>query len=55
LLRETGRIKQNPTAVKCGEQIGAAVKRTTPKFAGKSLDRSGYGTDEIGRMVAGEL
>ncbi len=55
LLRETGRIKENPAAVKCGEQIGAAVKRVTPKFAGKSLDRSGYGTDEIGRMVAGEL
>ncbi|MCA9239586.1 MAG: 3-isopropylmalate dehydrogenase [Planctomycetales bacterium] len=55
LLRETGRIKQNAAAVKCGEQIGAAVKKVTPKFAGKSLDRSGYGTDEIGRMVADAL
>lgn len=55
LLRETGRIKQNAAAVKCGEQIGAAVKQVTPKFAGKSLDRSGYGTDEIGRMVADAL
>ncbi|TWT72683.1 3-isopropylmalate dehydrogenase [Posidoniimonas polymericola] len=55
LLRETGRIKQNAAAVKCGEQIGAAVKKVTPKFAGKNLDRSGYGTDEIGSMVADAL
>lgn len=55
LLRETGRIKCNAPAVKCGEQIGAAVKKVTPKFAGKSLDRSGYGTDEIGKMVADAL
>lgn len=55
LLRETGRIKSDSTAVKCGEQIGAAVKRVTPKFSGKNLDRSGYGTDEIGQMVIDEL
>ncbi len=51
LLRETGRIKSDEAAVKCGDQIGAAVKRVTPKFSGKNLDRSGYGTDEIGQMV----
>jgi 3-isopropylmalate dehydrogenase len=55
LLRETGRIKQNAAAVKAGERIGEAVRKVTPKFAGKNLDRSGYGTDEIGRMVIGEL
>lgn len=55
LLRETGRIKQNDAAIKAGEQIGAAVKKVTPKFAGKSLDRSGYGTDEIGKMVSEAL
>ena len=55
LLRETGRIKGDAAAVKCGEQIGAAVKAVTPKFAGKSLDRSGFGTDEIGKMVADAL
>ncbi|MEM9186057.1 MAG: 3-isopropylmalate dehydrogenase [Planctomycetota bacterium] len=55
LLRETGRIKASAAAVKCGEQIGAAVKRVTPRFAGKSLDRSGHGTKEIGRMVANAL
>jgi isocitrate/isopropylmalate dehydrogenase len=51
LLRETGRIKSDAAAIKAGERIGAAVRKVTPKFAGKNLDRSGYGTDEIGRMV----
>ncbi|QDU55636.1 3-isopropylmalate dehydrogenase [Aeoliella mucimassa] len=55
LLRETGRIKGDKAAIACGERIGAAVKAVTPKFAGKSLDRSGYGTDEIGKMVADAL
>lgn len=55
LLRETGRIKDDSAAIKCGEQIGAAVKAVTPKFAGKSLDRSGYGTDEISKMVIDSL
>lgn len=55
LLRETGRIKGNASAMKAGDQIGAAVKKVTPKFAGKSLDRSGHGTDEIGRMVSDAL
>lgn len=55
LLRETGRIKNNDAAITCGERIGAAVKAVTPKFAGKSLDRSGYGTKEIGQMVADAL
>jgi len=51
LLRETGRIKSDQAAIQCGEQISAAVRRVTLKFRGKSLDRSGYGTDEIGQMV----
>jgi len=51
LLRETGRIKNDAAAIKAGERIGDAVRKVTPKFAGKNLDRSGYGTDEIGRMV----
>ncbi|MGI9457421.1 MAG: 3-isopropylmalate dehydrogenase [Aeoliella sp.] len=55
LLRETGRIKDDKSAVKCGEQIGAAVKKVTPSFAGKSLDRSGFGTDAIAKMVIDEL
>ena len=32
-------------------KLAQAVKRVTPKFTGKNLDRSGYGTDEIGQMV----
>lgn len=55
LLRETGRIKSDAAAIKCGEEIGAAVKRVTPKFRGKSFDRSGYRTDEIGQMVIDEF
>lgn len=55
LLRETGRIKNNPAAIACGEQVGSAVKAVTPKFAGKSLDRSGFGTREIGQMVIDAL
>ena len=55
LLRETGRIKGDSSAVKCGENIGAAVKAVTPRFEGKTLDRSGYSTDEIGKMVIDAL
>ncbi len=55
LLRETGRIKGDAAAVKCGVQVGAAVKAVTPKFEGKSLDRSGYGTEQIGQMVIDAL
>ncbi|TWT41604.1 3-isopropylmalate dehydrogenase [Botrimarina hoheduenensis] len=55
LLRETGRIHANAAAVKAGERIGQAVRAATPRFAGKSLDRSGLGTDEIGQIVADAL
>ena len=55
LLRETGRIKSNQAAIDCGEKIGAAVKKVTPRFEGKRLDRSGLGTDEVGKMVAEAL
>ena len=55
LLKETGRIKSNTAAIAAGEQIGAAVKKVTPQFAGKTLDRSGYGTDEVSKMVIDAL
>ena len=55
MLRETGRIKQNDASVKAGERVGAAVRKVTPKFEGKRLDRSGYGTDEVAHMVAEAL
>jgi len=51
LLRETGRIKGDDAAVRCGQRIGGAVQRVTPRFAGKRLDRSGFSTQEVGRMV----
>jgi len=55
LLRETGRIKDEPAAVKAGDMVGAAVQRVTPNFAGKRLDRSGYKCDEVGQMVIDAL
>ena len=55
LLREVGRIKGHAAAVQAGQKIGAAVQAVTPKFAGKSLDRSGYSTTEIGKMVVDAL
>ena len=55
LLRETGRIKNDDAAVQAGERIGEAVQRVTPRFAGKSLDRSGYSCSEVGRMVIDAL
>ena len=44
LLRETGRIKNDADAIAAGDRVGAAVRAVTPNFAGKGLDRSGYGT-----------
>ncbi len=55
MLREVGRIKADPAAVNAGDAIGAAVQAVTPRFAGKRLDRSGYATDEVGRMVIDAL
>jgi 3-isopropylmalate dehydrogenase len=55
LLRETGRSHGVPAAVSCGERIASAVQRTTPQFAGKSLDRSGWSTDEVAKMVIDAL
>lgn len=55
LLREVGRIKGDDAAVKAGEMIGEAVQKVTPNFAGKSLDRSGYSTSEVGQMVISAL
>ena len=55
LLRETGRIKGDAEAVAAGERVGDAVRAVTPNFAGKGLDRSGYGTDEVTKMVVDAL
>ncbi len=55
LCREVGRIKGDAAAIKAGQAIGAAVQKTTPRFAGKRLDRSGYACDEVGRMVIDAL
>jgi 3-isopropylmalate dehydrogenase len=55
LLRETGRIKNNAPAIACGQRVADAVKRVTPRFTGKQLDRSGWSTSEIARMVIDSL
>jgi len=55
LLRETGRVTQRPAIVEAGGAVAKAVQDVTPKFTGKKLDRSGYGTDEIGTMVIAAL
>jgi len=55
LLRETGRIKGDAAAVKVGERIGAAVQQVTPNFNGKSLDRSGYSTTDVTKLVIDAL
>lgn len=55
LLRETGRVKGRKALIDAGDQVAAAVQAVTPKFTGKRLDRSGYGTTEIGDMVLDAL
>ncbi|MEM1212134.1 MAG: 3-isopropylmalate dehydrogenase [Planctomycetota bacterium] len=55
LLRETGRIKGDEAMVSAGDAVAAAVQAVTPEFAGKSLDRSGYGCAEVGSMVIDAL
>ncbi len=55
LLRETGRIKGDAAAVKTGQRIGAAVQKVTPNFTGKKLDRSGYSTSDVTKLVVDAL
>ncbi|NBC11386.1 MAG: 3-isopropylmalate dehydrogenase [Planctomycetes bacterium] len=55
LLRETGRIKGDAAAVKVGDRIGAAVQKVTPSFTGKRLDRSGYSTTDVTKLVIDAL
>ena len=55
MLREVGRVKGDAALTKAGDAVGAAVQKVTPKFTGKKLDRSGYGTREIGDLVLAAL
>ncbi len=52
LLREVGKVKGDPAMIAAGDAINAAVMKVTPNFTGKSLDRSGYTTTQIGDMVS---
>lgn len=55
LLMETGRKNGETSWIKAGEALAAAVKKVTPKFAGKKLDRSGFSTTEIGDWVVAAI
>ncbi len=55
MLRELGRVRGDAAMAKTGDAIAAAVQKVTPNFAGKKLDRSGYGTTELGDMVLAAL
>jgi len=55
LLNETGKLKDEAAMVRAGRAVAAAVQQTTPRFQGVPLDRSGYGTDQIGQMVVDGL
>ncbi len=55
LLRETGRILGNADAIAAGDLVGNAVQAVTPRFTGLGLDRSGFGTDEVAKMVIDAL
>jgi len=55
LLTEIGRIQHHDAAVRAGERVKHALLKVTPRFAGRRLDRSGFGCEQIGRMVLDAL
>ena len=55
LLRELGRQQNQQPWTAAADRITTALLKVTPKFTGKSLDRSGYTTTEIGQMVRNAL
>jgi len=55
LLRETGKVKKDQALIAAGDRVAKAVQSVTPNFTGKRLDRSGYSTSDIGKMVIDAL
>lgn len=55
LLGEMGRSRRDDAMTAAGDAVNAAVRAVTPRFDGRRLDRSGFGTREIGQMVVGEV
>ncbi len=55
LLTQTAAVKDDAAMAKAGQAVSAAVEATTPAFAGKSLDRSGMSTTQIGDLVLSKL
>ncbi len=51
LLRETGKIRGEPAAVKCADRIEKAVKKVVPLFAGQPMDRLPLGTGEVAQKI----
>jgi len=52
LLRETGTNSGEAKLVEAGRRVEDAIIATTPKMASQSAGRMGYGTTEVGDLVA---
>jgi 3-isopropylmalate dehydrogenase len=55
LLRETGKIRGDQAAIRCGEQIDQAVRRVVPQFAGHPMDRLPLSTRQVSAKIAEAL
>jgi 3-isopropylmalate dehydrogenase len=52
LLRETGMNRDDAKLIDAGNRVEAAVIATTPKMKSMSAGKMGYGTTEVGDLVA---
>ena len=52
LLRETGKIRGDEPAIRCGDRLDRAVRKVVPAFAGHPMDRLPLGTREVGQKIA---
>jgi 3-isopropylmalate dehydrogenase len=55
LLRETGNHKGDKKLVDAGNKVEAAIIATTPKMKSQAAGKMGFGTREIGDLVASAL
>jgi 3-isopropylmalate dehydrogenase len=51
LLRETGRIRGEKSALDAADRIDAAVRQVCPQFAGQPFDRLPIGTTQVGDLI----
>ena len=52
LLRETGTHKGDKKLVDAGNRVEAAILATTPKMKSQAAGKMGFGTKEVGDLVA---